>query len=159
MNVCCAFPLDLCGEWADRVRCGVVLDQKRCFYELICGLWCSASERSVAEDFSQNGDFPNFIYIYKAPTITTPCYQKNNYTCFIMDYFLSTSPFTTLLSFPILFLARRLEADAFARQRAFDEDHLAWRAVLVLEVAHAAAVHVEGFDVEEDFLHGDEKVG
>ena len=60
--------------------------------------------------------------------------------------------------FPILFLARRLEADAFARQRAFDEDHLAWRAVLVLEVAHAAPVHVEGFDVDEDFLHGDEKV-
>jgi hypothetical protein len=56
--------------------------------------------------------------------------------------------------FPVLLFLERLVADALARQRAFDEDHFTGRAVGVLEVANAAPVHVEGFDVDENVVHG-----
>ena len=58
--------------------------------------------------------------------------------------------------FPGFFLLQRDVADPLARQRAFDKDDLALRAVGILLMADAARVHVERFDVDGIFWHGDQ---
>ena len=54
--------------------------------------------------------------------------------------------FKQVRRFPFGLAAEGLEAHQFTRQRAFDEDDLAGRAVVVLQMADAAGFHVEGFD-------------
>ncbi len=45
-------------------------------------------------------------------------------------------------------------ADGLARQRALDENHLAWAAVLIDQPANAARLHVEAVDLHDGQLHG-----
>jgi hypothetical protein len=48
--------------------------------------------------------------------------------------------------FPFRLATVGLETHQFSRQSAFDKDHLAGRAILILQMADAAGLHVEGFD-------------
>jgi len=48
--------------------------------------------------------------------------------------------------FPLGLAPVGLETHQFSRQGAFDKDHLAGCAILILQMADTAGLHVEGFD-------------